>query len=100
MRAGIPVLVDGAQAVAHMPVDVQALGCDFYAMSGHKLFGTDGHRRALGPASALEKMPPYQGGGDMISAVSFARTDVQRRAEQVRGRHAEHRRIGRSRRGD
>ena len=49
---GIPVLVDGAQAVAHMPVDVQALGADFYALSGHKLFGPTGHRRAVGPVAA------------------------------------------------
>jgi len=71
---GIPVLVDGAQAVAHMPVDVQALGCDFYAMSGHKLFGPTGIGVLWGRLPLLEKMPPYQGGGDMISAVSFART--------------------------
>ena len=71
---GIPVLVDGAQAVAHMPVDVQALGCDFYAMSGHKLFGPTGIGVLWGRLPLLEKMPPYQGGGDMISAVSFTRT--------------------------
>jgi cysteine desulfurase / selenocysteine lyase len=71
---GIPVLVDGAQAVAHMPVDVQALGCDFYAMSGHKLFGPTGIGVLWGRLPLLEKMPPYQGGGDMISSVSFART--------------------------
>ena len=71
---GIPVLVDGAQAVAHMPVDVQALGCDFYAMSGHKLFGPTGIGVLWGRLSLLDDMPPYQGGGDMISAVSFART--------------------------
>lgn len=71
---GIPVLVDGAQAVAHMPVDVQALGCDFYAMSGHKLFGPTGIGVLWGRLSLLEKMPPYQGGGDMISSVSFKKT--------------------------
>jgi cysteine desulfurase/selenocysteine lyase len=71
---GIPVLVDGAQAVAHMPVDVQALGCDFYAMSGHKLFGPTGIGVLWGRLPLLEKMPPYQGGGDMISAVSFKKT--------------------------
>ena len=71
---GIPVLVDGAQAVAHMPVDVQALGCDFYAMSGHKLFGPTGIGVLWGRLPLLEKMPPYQGGGDMISAVSFTKT--------------------------
>ncbi len=71
---GIPVLVDGAQAVAHMPVDVQALDCDFYAMSGHKLFGPTGIGVLYGRLRLLEAMPPYQGGGDMISAVSFKKT--------------------------
>jgi cysteine desulfurase/selenocysteine lyase len=71
---GIPVLVDGAQAVAHMPVDVQALGCDFYALSGHKLFGPTGIGVLWGRLPLLEKMPPYQGGGDMISSVTFAKT--------------------------
>jgi cysteine desulfurase/selenocysteine lyase len=71
---GIPVLVDGAQAVAHMPVDLQALGCDFYAMSGHKLFGPTGIGVLWGRLPLLEKMPPYQGGGDMISAVTFTKT--------------------------
>ena len=73
-RRGIPVLVDGAQAVAHMPVDVQALGCDFYAMSGHKLFGPTGIGVLWGRLPLLEAMPPYQGGGDMISAVTFKKT--------------------------
>lgn len=73
-QRGIPVLVDGAQAVAHMPVDVQALGCDFYAMSGHKLFGPTGIGVLYGRLPLLEAMPPYQGGGDMISAVSFKKT--------------------------
>ena len=71
---GIPVLVDGAQAVAHMPVDVQALGADFYALSGHKLFGPTGIGVLWGRLSLLEAMPPYQGGGDMISAVTFKKT--------------------------
>jgi cysteine desulfurase/selenocysteine lyase len=71
---GIPVLVDGAQAVAHMPVDVQALGADFYAMSGHKLFGPTGIGVLWGRMPLLEAMPPYQGGGDMISAVTFKKT--------------------------
>src|SRR5581483_2546467 len=71
---GIPVLVDGAQAVAHLPVDVQALGADFYAMSGHKLFGPTGIGVLYGRLPLLEAMPPYQGGGDMISAVSFKKT--------------------------
>jgi len=71
---GIPVLVDGAQAVAHMPVDVHALGADFYALSGHKLFGPTGIGVLWGRLSLLEAMPPYQGGGDMISAVTFKKT--------------------------
>ena len=71
---GIPVLVDGAQAVAHMAVDVQALGCDFYAFSGHKIFGPTGIGVLYGKASLLDAMPPYQGGGDMISSVTFERT--------------------------
>ena len=71
---GIPVLVDGAQAVAHMPVDVQALDCDFYAFSGHKLFGPTGIGVLYGRERLLEGMPPYQGGGGMISSVTFERT--------------------------
>jgi cysteine desulfurase/selenocysteine lyase len=71
---GIPVLVDGAQAVGHMSVDVQALGCDFYALSGHKMFGPTGIGVLYGAASLLAAMPPYQSGGDMISSVTFERT--------------------------
>jgi cysteine desulfurase/selenocysteine lyase len=71
---GIPVLVDGAQAVAHMPVDVRALDSDFYAFSGHKVFGPTGIGVLYARASLLDVMPPYQGGGDMISAVTFERT--------------------------
>jgi cysteine desulfurase/selenocysteine lyase len=72
--AGVPVLVDGAQAVAHMPVDVQAIGCDFYAFSGHKVFGPTGIGVLYGRQALLEAMPPYQGGGDMIRSVTFERT--------------------------
>ena len=71
---GVPVLVDGAQAVAHLPVDVQALDCDFYAFSGHKLYGPTGVGVLWGRAEHLAAMPPYQGGGDMIRTVSFERT--------------------------
>ena len=67
----IPVLVDGAQAVPHMPVDVQSLDCDFYAFSGHKMFGPTGIGALYGKEAHLEKMPPYQGGGDMILEVKF-----------------------------
>lgn len=71
---GIPVLIDGAQAVAHMKVDVRALGCDFYALSGHKMFGPTGIGALYATASLLESMPPYQSGGDMIRSVSFEGT--------------------------
>jgi cysteine desulfurase/selenocysteine lyase len=71
---GIVTLIDGAQAVPHMPVDVQDLGCDFYAFSGHKLFGPTGIGVLYGVESLLERMPPWQGGGDMILAVTFAKT--------------------------
>ncbi|MBI4213049.1 MAG: cysteine desulfurase [Chloroflexi bacterium] len=70
----IPVLLDGAQAVPHVPVDVQDLDCDFYAFSGHKLFGPTGIGLLYGKTAWLDQMPPFQGGGDMISTVSFERT--------------------------
>ncbi len=72
--AGALTLVDGAQAVPHMKVDVQALDADFYAFSGHKLFGPTGIGVLYGKQSLLEAMPPYQGGGDMIRTVSFEKT--------------------------
>ncbi|HEY7364741.1 MAG TPA: cysteine desulfurase [Methylomirabilota bacterium] len=71
---GVPVLVDGAQAVSHLRVDVRDLGCDFYVFSGHKLFGPTGIGVLYGKAELLEQMPPWQGGGDMIKVVTFART--------------------------
>ena len=67
----VPVLVDGAQAVAHAPVDVQALGCDFYAFSAHKIYGPSGIGALYGRRELLEAMPPWQGGGDMIRTVAF-----------------------------
>ena len=70
----IPVLVDGAQAVPHLKVDVQALDCDFYAFSGHKFYGPTGIGVLYGKSALLEAMPPYQGGGDMISSVTFEKT--------------------------
>ena len=73
-RWGVPVLVDGAQAVPHMRVDVQDLDCDFFAFSGHKLFGPTGVGILYGKADLLEAMSPYQGGGDMISLVTFEKT--------------------------
>lgn len=72
---GIPVLVDGAQAVPHMKIDVRALDCDFYAFSGHKMYGPTGVGVLYGKAQHLEDMPPYQGGGDMIASVTFERTE-------------------------
>ncbi len=71
---GIPVLLDGAQAVPHIPVDVQALDCDFYAFSGHKLYGPTGIGVLYGKEKLLNAMPPYKGGGDMILSVSFEGT--------------------------
>ena len=71
---GAIVLLDGAQAVGHFPVDVQDLDCDFYVFSGHKLFSTTGSGVVYGKYELLERMPPFQGGGDMISKVSFEKT--------------------------
>jgi cysteine desulfurase / selenocysteine lyase len=73
-RRGIPVLLDGAQAVPHLPVNVQELDCDFYAFSGHKVYGPTGIGVLYGKADLLKRMPPYQGGGDMISVVTFEKT--------------------------
>ncbi len=73
-QKGIPVLIDGAQAVPHMKVNVKDLDADFYAFSGHKMFGPTGIGVLVGKASLLEEMPPYQGGGDMIKSVSFEKT--------------------------
>ncbi|HQR53058.1 MAG TPA: cysteine desulfurase [Burkholderiales bacterium] len=72
---GVPVLVDGAQAVAHTKVNVQDLDCDFYAFSGHKLYGPTGIGVLYGKQALLDAMPPYQGGGDMIRTVTFAKTE-------------------------
>ncbi|HXI03060.1 MAG TPA: cysteine desulfurase [Candidatus Saccharimonadales bacterium] len=71
---GVPVLLDGAQAVPHMKVDVRDLGCDFYAFSGHKMYGPMGAGVLYGRREILETLPPYQGGGDMISSVTFEKT--------------------------
>ncbi len=71
---GIVTLIDGAQAVSHMHVDVRELGCDFYAFSGHKMFGPTGVGVLYGREQLLERMPPWQGGGEMILAVTFAKT--------------------------
>lgn len=71
---GVPVLVDGAQSIPHMPVDVQALNADFYVFSGHKIYGPTGVGVLYGKEDWLDKLPPYQGGGEMIQHVSFERT--------------------------
>jgi cysteine desulfurase/selenocysteine lyase len=68
---GVPILIDGAQAAPHMPIDVGAIGCDFYAVSGHKMFGPTGIGVLYGRAAHLASMPPYHGGGEMIRSVSF-----------------------------
>ncbi len=73
-KRGIPVLLDGAQAAPHVRIDVQDLDCDFYTLSGHKMFAPTGIGVLYGKAALLEAMPPYQGGGDMIKSVSFEKT--------------------------
>ena len=77
-QQNIPVLVDGAQAVPHLKVDVQDLDCDFYVFSGHKMYGPTGIGVLYGRRDWLERMPPYQGGGDMISSVTFEKTTYNR----------------------
>jgi cysteine desulfurase/selenocysteine lyase len=72
---GVPVLIDGCQAVPHQAVDVQALDCDFYVFSGHKLYGPTGIGVLYGKARLLQAMPPWQGGGDMIRSVTFEKTE-------------------------
>src|SRR5664280_2954694 len=73
-RANVPVLVDGAQSVPHIEVDVQAHDCDFFVFSGHKIYGPTGIGVLYGKSALLDAMPPYQGGGDMISSVTFEKT--------------------------
>ncbi len=74
----VPVLVDGAQSAPHIPIDVQRMDCDFYAFSGHKRYGPTGVGVLYGKEAWLEKLPPYQGGGEMIENVSFERTTFER----------------------
>lgn len=73
-KYGVPVLIDGAQSAPHMPIDVQHLGCDFYAFSGHKMYAPTGSGVVYGKAEWLEQMNPFQGGGDMIRSVTFEKT--------------------------
>lgn len=75
---GIPVLIDGAQSAPHMKIDVQAMDCDFYAFSGHKMYGPTGIGVLYGKEEWLEKLPPYQGGGEMIDKVTWERTTFER----------------------
>ena len=75
---GIPVLVDGAQAAPHLDIDVRDLDCDFYTLSGHKMFGPTGIGVLYGKEALLEAMPPWQGGGDMIASVTFEKTEYNR----------------------
>ena len=75
---GIPVLIDGAQSAPHMPIDVQDLDCDFYAFSGHKMYGPTGIGVLYGKEEWLEKLPPYQGGGEMIDKVTWEKTTFER----------------------
>jgi cysteine desulfurase/selenocysteine lyase len=77
-RHGVPVCVDGAQAVPHMAVDVRDLNCDFYAFSGHKLYGPTGIGVLYGKADLLDQMQPYHGGGEMINSVSFEKTTYKK----------------------
>jgi cysteine desulfurase/selenocysteine lyase len=76
-RHGAAVLLDGAQSVSHMRVDVQALGCDFFVFSGHKVFAPTGIGAVVGKRALLDGMPPWQGGGNMIQDVTFERTVFQ-----------------------
>ena len=75
---GIPVLVDGAQSAPHFKVDVQAMDCDFFAFSGHKMYGPTGIGVLYGKEEWLEKLPPYQGGGEMIDKVTWEKTTFER----------------------
>ena len=95
---GIPVLIDGAQAAVHADVDVQDIDCDFYAFTGHKLYGPTGIGVLYGKYRHLDAMPPFNGGGEMIREVSQERHHLRRSALQVRGRHAVDRAGDRARR--
>ena len=85
---GAKILLDGAQAVVHRRVDVQAIDADFYVFSGHKLYGPTGIGVLYAKAELLEAMPPFLGGGDMIASVSYRQVQLGQAAGTVRGRHA------------
>ena len=99
-RRGAKVLVDGCQAAPRLPVDVQALGCDFYAFSGHKTYGPTGIGVLYGRYDLLSAMPPWQGGGEMILNVTFEKTEYPGAAAPLRGRHPGHFGRDRARRRD
>ena len=100
-RHGACVLIDGAQSVSHMPVDVQSIDCDFFVFSGHKVFGPTGIGVVYGKDGRFSQhMPPWQGGGNMIADVTFEKTIYQGAARAFRGRHGQYRRRCRSWRGD
>ena len=84
---GVPVLVDGSQAAVHMPVDVAEIGCDFYAITGHKLYGPSGSGAIYVRPERMAEMRPFMGGGDMIETVTRDGV-LERAADDVRGRHA------------
>ena len=98
-RAALPCWSTARRPCRTCKVDVQALDCDFYAFSGHKMFGPTGIGVLYGKTKLLNAMPPYQGGGDMIRSVTFEKTTYNDAALQVRSRHAEHRRRHRPGRG-
>jgi hypothetical protein len=98
-RYGARVLIDGAQSIPHIPIDVQALGADFFVFSGHKIYGPTGIGVLYGCEDALEETPPWQGGGKMIADVTLERSLYQGPAEQIRSRHRQYRRCRRPRRG-
>lgn len=79
-RFGALTLIDGAQAAPHTPIDVQTIGCDFYVLSGHKMYGPTGSGILFGKESVLNELPPYQGGGEMIAEVSFEHTTYNDRS--------------------
>ncbi len=96
---GVPVLVDGAQSAPHRRIDVEALDCDFFALSGHKMYGPTGIGVLYGKRAWLQQLPPYMGGGEMIRNVSFERLQVRSRHARLRrldGTGARHRVYGRS----
>ncbi len=96
-RYGARVLIDGAQSIPHIPIDVAELGADFFVFSGHKIYGPTGIGALYGREDVLAETPPWQGGGNMIADVTLDRPSYQGPAEQVRGRHRQHRRRGRTR---